>query len=62
MSYRRETVTTEEVVETPTTETTPPAASPTSVNINAPQDAGTTVADTSETVTVDDGQTEVNVR
>lgn len=62
MSYRKETVTTEEVVETSTTETTPPAANPTSVNINAPQDTGTTVPDTGETVTVDDGQTEVNVR
>ncbi len=60
MTYRRETVTTEQVVETPATEPAPPP-SPTSVNINVPPEAGTTVDDPSARVTVDDGPTEVNI-
>jgi hypothetical protein len=60
MTYRRETVTTDEVVETPATEPAPPP-NPTSVNINVPPEAGTTVDDSSGRVTVDDGPTEVNI-
>jgi hypothetical protein len=61
MTYRRETVTTEEVVEAPATEPAPPAPRPTSVNINVPQDTGTTVDESSGGVAGDDGPTVVNI-
>jgi cytoskeletal protein RodZ len=60
MAYRRETVTTEEVVETPATEPATPAAGPSSVNINAPQEPG---PDAPEAPAGDatEGQTNVNI-
>ena len=63
MTYRRETVTTEEVVEEPAVEPAGPAPAQGSVNINAPQ-GGTTEpapATADENVAVDDGETQVNV-
>ena len=60
MAYRRETVTTEEVVETPATDPAAPAAGPTSVNINAPQEPA---SETPEAPVHDapKGQTNVNI-
>ena len=60
MTYRHETVTTDEVVEAPATEPAPPPNA-TSVNINVPPEAGTTVDDSNGRVTVDDGPTEVTI-
>jgi hypothetical protein len=60
MAYRRETVTTEEVVETPVTEPANPSATPTSVNINAPQEPAANEAE-APVGEAANGQTNVNV-
>ena len=63
MSYRRETVTTEEVVEEPAVEPAGTTQNQGSVNVNAPQGGTTEPAPeaTGENVAVDDGETQVNV-